>query len=109
MSTPEQVTPEPSGPALEKRSSAPAFSPVTSGEIRLEGVSKHYGPVTVIDDLTLTIEPGTFYALLGPSGCGKTTTLRMIGGFETPTVGTIFLDGEDVTNRPPNKRDVNTV
>ncbi len=53
--------------------------------------------MTVIDDLSLTIEPGMFYALLGPSGCGKTTTLRMIGGFETPTDGKVFLDGDDVS------------
>ena len=110
MSTPEQVTPEPApGPPSGGGATATGSVRKSSGQIRLEGVSKHYGEVTVIDDLSLTIEPGTFYALLGPSGCGKTTTLRMIGGFETPSVGRICLDGDDVTNKPPNKRDVNTV
>ena len=52
---------------------------------------------------------GEFFTLLGPSGCGKTTTLRMIGGFEDPTHGTIYLGGRDVTDLPPYKRDVNTV
>ncbi|MBO9531676.1 MAG: ABC transporter ATP-binding protein [Solirubrobacteraceae bacterium] len=80
-----------------------------TGEIRFDAVTKRYGEVTVIDDLSLTIEPGTFYALLGPSGCGKTTTLRMVGGFELPTEGNIYLDGADVSHLPPNKRDVNTV
>ena len=59
--------------------------------------------------LDLEIERGAFYALLGPSGCGKTTTLRMIGGFEEPTEGRVFLGGADVTDLPPYKRDVNTV
>jgi spermidine/putrescine transport system ATP-binding protein len=78
-------------------------------DIRLEHVSKRFGDVLVIDDLSLDIERGAFYALLGPSGCGKTTTLRMIGGFELPTRGTVLLGGEDVTDCPPHKRDVNTV
>ncbi len=106
MTTPEQVTPEPDA---VKPATAAAGTAAATGEIRLEGVTKHYGEVTVIDDLTLDIAPGTFYALLGPSGCGKTTTLRMIGGFEVPTVGTVHLDGRDVTNLPPNRREVNTV
>jgi spermidine/putrescine transport system ATP-binding protein len=80
-----------------------------SKDIRLEGITKRFGAVTVIEDLHLEIERGRFYALLGPSGCGKTTTLRMIGGFEQPTAGRVFLGGEDVTERPPFKRDVNTV
>ncbi len=63
----------------------------------------------MIEDLDLEIGRGRFYALLGPSGCGKTTTLRMIGGFELPTAGRVFLGDEDVTDRPPHKRDVNTV
>ena len=105
MSTPAKVSSESPAPARP----AGAAGAGRSGQIRLEGVFKRYGAVTVIDDLSLTIEPGTFYALLGPSGCGKTTTLRMIGGFETPSSGRICLDGDDVTDRPPNKRDVNTV
>ena len=62
-----------------------------------------------MDDLSLEIERGSFFALLGPSGCGKTTTLRMIGGFEHPTAGRVLLAGEDVTEHPPYRRDVNTV
>jgi len=80
-----------------------------TGEIRFDSVTKRFGDTVVIDDLSLTIEPGTFYALLGPSGCGKTTTLRMVGGFETPTEGNVYLDGVNVSTLPPNKRDVNTV
>ena len=83
----------------------------TEGEtdIHLEGVSKRFGDMTAVDDLTLSIPRGAFYALLGPSGCGKTTTLRMIGGFEDPTEGRVFLGGNDVTQHPPYRRDVNTV
>ena len=78
-------------------------------DIRLEGVVKRFGDTLAVDRLTLEIERGAFYALLGPSGCGKTTTLRMIGGFEDPTAGRVFLGGEEVTQHPPYKRDVNTV
>jgi spermidine/putrescine transport system ATP-binding protein len=78
-------------------------------DVRIEGVTKRFQDVTAVDDLTLDIEAGKFYALLGPSGCGKTTTLRMIGGFEEPTAGTIYLGDHAVTGLPPHKRDVNTV
>ena len=78
-------------------------------DIHLEGVSKRFADMTAVDDLTLSIPRGNFFAMLGPSGCGKTTTLRMIGGFEDPTAGRVFLGGSDVTNHPPYKRDVNTV
>src|SRR5919206_1620022 len=78
-------------------------------DIHLENVSKRFGDTLAVDQLTLSIGRGRFYALLGPSGCGKTTTLRMIGGFEEPTAGRVFLGGEDVTDRPPFRRDVNTV
>ena len=59
--------------------------------------------------MSLTIKAGEFLTLLGPSGCGKTTLLRMISGFETPTEGTVWLDGEDVTHLPPYRRNVNQV
>src|SRR4051812_10493617 len=81
----------------------------SDADIHLERVSKRFADVLAVDDLTLSIERGRFYAMLGPSGCGKTTTLRMIGGFEDPTDGRVFLGGDDVTERPPYRRDVNTV
>jgi spermidine/putrescine transport system ATP-binding protein len=81
----------------------------TTQDIHLDGVSKRFADTLAVDDLTLSIERGAFYAMLGPSGCGKTTTLRMIGGFEDPTAGRVFLGGDDVTQRPPYRRDVNTV
>jgi spermidine/putrescine transport system ATP-binding protein len=78
-------------------------------DIRLEGVTKRFTDTLAVDDLSLEIERGSFFAMLGPSGCGKTTTLRMIGGFEDPTSGRVFLGGSDVTDHPPFRRDVNTV
>ncbi len=86
-----------------------AGSEVADADIRLEGVTKRFGDTLAVDSLDLAIERGAFYALLGPSGCGKTTTLRMVGGFEEPSEGRVFLGGDDVTERPPYKRDVNTV
>jgi spermidine/putrescine transport system ATP-binding protein len=81
----------------------------TDADIHLEHVTKDFGETIAVDDLTLSIPRGAFYALLGPSGCGKTTTLRMVGGFEDPTAGRVFLGGDDVTQLPPYKRDVDTV
>ena len=78
-------------------------------DVRLERVSKFFADVAAVDDMSLDIAEGEFFSLLGPSGCGKTTTLRMIGGFEDPSLGTIYLGGRDVTDLPPYKRDVNTV
>jgi spermidine/putrescine transport system ATP-binding protein len=78
-------------------------------DVRLERVTKRFDDVLAVDDLTLEIERGSFSALLGPSGCGKTTTLRMIGGFEEPTAGAIYLGDREVSGMPPYKRDVNTV
>jgi spermidine/putrescine transport system ATP-binding protein len=77
--------------------------------IRFENVTKRFGKVVAVDDVTLSIEEGEFFALLGPSGCGKTTLLRMVAGFETPTEGRILIDGQDVSRTPPNKRPVNMV
>ena len=78
-------------------------------DIRLIGLTKRFEDVVAVDDISLDIDRGHFFALLGPSGCGKTTTLRMIGGFEEPTAGRIELGGVDVAPLPPYKRDVNTV
>ena len=77
--------------------------------VRLENVTKAFKETVAVDDITLAIEEGEFFSLLGPSGCGKTTILRMIGGFEIPTSGSIFLGDRDVSDLPPYKRDVNTV
>jgi ABC-type Fe3+/spermidine/putrescine transport system ATPase subunit len=72
--------------------------------ISLRGLTKRFGSVTAVDDLTLDLAPGELVALLGPSGCGKTTTLRMIAGFETPTQGRVLLGERDVTEAPPERR-----
>jgi spermidine/putrescine transport system ATP-binding protein len=78
-------------------------------DVRLDRVVKRFDGVAAVDGISLEIPKGSFFALLGPSGCGKTTTLRMIGGFEEPTGGAIYLGDEDVVGLPPYKRDVNTV
>src|SRR4051812_49922968 len=80
-----------------------------SPDVRLANVTKQFDDVVAVDDLTLEVPTGSFFALLGPSGCGKTTTLRMIGGFEEPTAGHIFLGDRAVEGLPPYRRDVNTV
>ena len=82
---------------------------MTDIDVRLERVTKNFGDMVAVDDLSLDIAEGEFFSMLGPSGCGKTTTLRMIGGFEDPSRGTVYLGGRDVTDLPPYKRDVNTV
>src|SRR4051812_1355215 len=73
-------------------------------DVRLDGVTKRFDEVTAVDDLSLEIPRGSFFALLGPSGCGKTTTLRMIGGFEQPTAGAIYLGDREVSGTPPYRR-----
>ena len=78
-------------------------------EIRFEKLTKEFKETVAVDHLDLVVEEGQFFSLLGPSGCGKTTTLRMIGGFEDPTEGAIYLGGDDVTDLPAYKRNVNTV
>ncbi len=80
-----------------------------TGEVELRGLRKHFGEAIAVDGIDATIRAGEFFSLLGPSGCGKTTTLRMIGGFERPTSGEILLDGVDVAQTPPHKRNVHTV
>ena len=77
--------------------------------IDLQNISKSFGSNVVLDEMNLYIRENEFLTLLGPSGCGKTTTLRIIGGFETPDNGRVLFDGKDITNLPPNKRQLNTV
>jgi spermidine/putrescine transport system ATP-binding protein len=77
--------------------------------IDLQHISKSFDGTMVLDDLCLTVKENSFVTLLGPSGCGKTTTLRIIGGFESPDQGKVIFDGQDITRLPANKRPLNTV
>jgi spermidine/putrescine transport system ATP-binding protein len=95
--------------AVEEQVGREAASDQPAADVRLARVTKRFDDVVAVDEVSLEIPPGSFFALLGPSGCGKTTSLRMIGGFEEPSEGTIYLGDRDVTGLPPYKRDVNTV
>lgn len=77
--------------------------------INFVNITKSYGDNVILDDLNLYIRENEFITLLGPSGCGKTTTLRILGGFETPDNGKVIFDGKDITALPPNERNLNTV
>ena len=79
------------------------------GFLALTNISKVFGNSIAVRDFNLDVERGEFVSFLGPSGCGKTTTLRMIAGFELPTTGTIVVNGQDITNKPPNQRHVGMV
>ena len=79
------------------------------GILRFENVTKRYGNNTVLDNVSLSVGEGEVFSLLGPSGCGKTTLLRICGGFEKPDAGRVILDGVDITDLPPNRREVRTV
>jgi spermidine/putrescine transport system ATP-binding protein len=81
----------------------------SGADLELVGITKRFPGFTAIDDLSLSIPAGSFFALLGPSGCGKTTTLRLVAGLEEPTDGRILIGGKDVTDAKPHKRPVNTV
>jgi spermidine/putrescine transport system ATP-binding protein len=81
----------------------------SSPSVELRGVSKRFGDLLAVDDLSLELGGGEFFTLLGPSGCGKTTTLRMVAGFEQPSAGEIRIEGEDVAGLPPHRRPTNTV
>src|SRR5881628_3406721 len=75
----------------------------------LNNIRKTFAQSVAVHHFDLHVERGEFVSFLGPSGCGKTTTLRMVAGFETPTYGTILIDGQDVTYRPPNQRNIGMV
>ncbi len=77
--------------------------------IELKNISKSFDETLVLDDFSLSVEENEFITLLGPSGCGKTTTLRIVGGFEKPDEGRVYFQGQDITDVPPNKRNINTV
>ena len=77
--------------------------------VTLTDITKSFGDQLILDNLNLSIKENEFLTLLGPSGCGKTTTLRILGGFEAPDSGQVIFDGKDITNLPPNKRNLNTV
>jgi spermidine/putrescine ABC transporter ATP-binding subunit len=82
---------------------------MTQPIIQIRNVTKRFGTMVAVDNVSLDILPGEFFVMLGPSGCGKTTLLRMIAGFELPTEGQILIDGQDMAGVPPNKRPVNMV
>ncbi len=82
---------------------------MAGGEVLLVDLVKRFGDFTAVDGINLDMPSGEFFSMLGPSGCGKTTTLRMIAGFERPSEGQILLDGVDMAQTPPHKRNVNTV
>ncbi|HBQ52326.1 MAG TPA: spermidine/putrescine ABC transporter ATP-binding protein [Acidimicrobium sp.] len=79
------------------------------GAVTLQNLFKSYGDRMVVNDVSLEVRAGEFFSMLGPSGCGKTTTLRMIGGFEQPDSGSVFIDNRDVTRDEPEERPLNTV
>src|SRR5450631_20799 len=96
-----------SAPASERPPAAAAASAGAAAYVRLAGLTKRFGSVTAVSAVSLDIKKGEIFCLLGASGCGKTTLLRMLAGFETPTSGRIFIDGEDMAGVPPYERPVN--
>jgi spermidine/putrescine transport system ATP-binding protein len=77
--------------------------------LQFQNITKRFGSQTVLDDVSLNVGTGEIFSLLGPSGCGKTTLLRICGGVESPDAGRVILDGKDITELPPNKREIRTV
>jgi spermidine/putrescine transport system ATP-binding protein len=102
-------TPDASATDISPTAGSPSRTGARDPVITLEHVVKRFGSYVAVEDANFAIERGEFFSLLGPSGCGKTTTLRMIAGFELPTSGRILLEGKDVSQVPPYRRNVNTV
>jgi putative spermidine/putrescine transport system ATP-binding protein len=96
-------------PNLRRGSGRTSSSSDSGTSVHLDHVRRQFGDVVALDDLDLEIASGEFVALLGPSGCGKTTGLRILAGFERPDAGRVLLDGHDITNLPPNKREMGMV
>ena len=96
-----------SSPGSLRRAFQPWNDPAAKPLIEFRGVTKRFGTVTAVSDLSLSLYPREFFALLGPSGCGKTTLMRMLAGFEQPDAGEILIDGVDITAVPPHLRPVN--
>jgi putrescine transport system ATP-binding protein len=90
-----------------RRAFAPWVRPAAQALVRFDGVSKRFGGATAVEQVSLDIFPGEFFALLGPSGCGKTTLLRLLAGLEMPDAGRILLDGQDIAPVPPYRRPIN--
>ena len=103
---PDPTESDASGPDPTESDSPGPDAPVA---VELEGVTKRYGDTVAVDDVDLAVREGEFFTLVGPSGCGKTTTLRLVAGFETPTAGTVRFDGADVSDVPPEDRNVGVV
>jgi thiamine transport system ATP-binding protein len=98
-------TPGPAGSAGRS-----GYTPAASETaVELDGVTRAYAETTAVEDVSLSVREGEFFTLVGPSGCGKTTTLRLVGGFEAPTTGSVRLAGETVAGLPPEDRDVGIV
>src|SRR6516165_4497409 len=93
--------------ALSRRDCAPCSEPAKQPLLRIEEVSKSFSGAAAVEQLSLDVFEGEFFALLGPSGCGKTTLLRMLAGLEAPDSGRILLDGNDLTAVPPYRRPLN--
>ncbi len=102
------ATPEGSAlKAVSAAKAAPWTDPNAKAYVQIDHITKSFGDFKAVDDVSLKVYQGEIFCLLGASGCGKTTLLRMLGGFETPSSGRIFIDGEDMTGVPPYERPVN--